>query len=97
MIDYGQRLVFAPDVIVQTIEGEALLLKLQDEEVFSLNPTAARIAQLIADGLRLDAVVDTLAAEYGLSSAEVEREVGNLIEALLAKGLVVVDRGQEDR
>src|SRR4026207_318252 len=52
----GMRKVsFAPDVIVQTIDGEALILKLHDEEVFSLNATGARIAQLIADGQRLDA------------------------------------------
>lgn len=94
MTDYGQRLTFAPDVIVQTIDGEALILKLQDEEVFSLNATAARIAQLIADGQRLDALIDILCSEYGTSRNDVEREVGSLVQALLSKGLVVIDRDQ---
>ena len=42
MTDYTQTLSFAPDVVVQNIQGEALILKLQDEEVFALNTTGAR-------------------------------------------------------
>src|SRR5438105_15074220 len=97
MTDYTQTLSFAPDVVVQTIEGEALVLKLQDEEVFALNTTGARIAQLIADGQRLDALVDILAAEYGVDRNGVEREVGGLVETLLSKGLVVIHRGGDEK
>ena len=91
-----RKVSFAPDVIVQTIDGEALILKLHDEEVFSLNATGARIAQLIADGQRLDALVDILSREYGVSRNDVEREVGSLVQTLLSKGLVIVDRDRGD-
>jgi hypothetical protein len=91
-----RKVSFAPDVIVQTIDGEALILKLHDEEVFSLNATGARIAQLIADGQRLDALVDILSREYGVSRNDVEREVGSLVQTLLSKGLVIVDRAPGD-
>ena len=67
---------------------------MRDEEVFSLNATGARIAQLIADGQRLGALIDMLTTEYGISRNEVEREAVDLVEALLSKGLVVVDHGQ---
>ena len=50
MADHWQKLSFAPDVVVQVINGEALILKLQEEEVFSLNETGARVAQLIDEG-----------------------------------------------
>jgi len=91
-----RKVSFAPDVIVQTIDGEALILKLHDEEVFSLNATGARIAQLIADGQRLDALVDILSREYGVSRNDVEREVGSLVQTLLSRGLVIVDRDRGD-
>lgn len=95
MADYRQKFSFAPDVVVQTIDGEALVLKLQDEEVFSLNATAARIAQLIAAGQPLDALIDILCNEYGMSRSDVEREVRGLVQALLSKGLVVADDDRE--
>jgi len=89
MVDYRQKLSFAPDVVVQVINDEALILKLQDEEVFSLNETGARVAQLIDEGRSLDAVIDTLTAEYETSREDIEREVNDLVQALMSKGLVV--------
>ncbi len=96
MTDFSQKLQFAPDVIVQAIDGEALILKLQDEEVFALNETAARIVQLIGSGQRLDALIDVLCREYGMARDAVEQEVGSLVEALLERGLLVVDHAQAD-
>lgn len=89
MIDNTNRLFFASDVVLQVIKGEALVLKLQDETVFSLNDTGARIAQLIESGHATDAVVRTLCHEYGASRAEVEPEVAALVQTLRARGLVV--------
>ena len=89
MSNHWQKLAFAPDVVVQVINGEALMLKLQQEEVFSLNETGARVAQLIEEGRSVDAVIDTLTAEYETSRADIEREVIDLVQALVSKGLVV--------
>lgn len=89
MVDHRQTFSFAPDVVVQVIKGEALILKLQEEEVFSLNETGARVAQLIDEGRSLDAMIDTLTAEYETSRQDIEREVNDLVQALVSKGLVV--------
>jgi hypothetical protein len=89
MVDHWQTFSFVPDVVVQVINGEALILKLQEEEVFSLNETGARVAQLIAEGRSLDAVIDTLTAEYETSRQDIEREVTDLVQTLVSKGLVV--------
>lgn len=86
-----EKLSFPADVIVQTIDEEALILKLRDEEVFSLNATGARIAQLIADGHRVDALVDILSGEYGVGREEVAREVLTLVDTLVSKGLLIID------
>lgn len=83
------HIAFAPDVVLQMIDNEALLLKLQDEVVFSLNATGARIAQLIVDGLSLDEVVTTLCREHGMSRIDVEPDVQDLVSALMSKGLVI--------
>jgi hypothetical protein len=87
--EISRRLYFASDVVLQIIDGEALVLKLQDETVFSLNDTGARIAQLIDRGHSLDEIAQVLSHEYGAPRVEVESEVRHLVQALRSKGLVV--------
>ena len=89
MADRWQTLSFAPDVVMQVINGEALILKLHEEDVFSLNETGARVAQLIEQRRSLDEVIDTLTDEYEIAREQIEREVNALVQALVSKGLVV--------
>ena len=89
MADHPPNLSFAPDVVVQVINGEALILKLHEEEVFSLNETGARVAQLIELRRSLDEVIDTLTDEYETGREQIERDVNDLVQALVSKGLVV--------
>jgi hypothetical protein len=95
MKDRPRRVVLGKDVVVQVIGGDALVLNLRDETVFSLNPTGARIAELIAQGLGIDTVIDTLCGEYGAGREEVAHDVDDLVTILLSKGLVVPVPGGE--
>jgi Coenzyme PQQ synthesis protein D (PqqD) len=82
----------APDVVLRVINGEALLLKLTAEDVFALNDTGTRIVQLLGEGRDLDAVVDALHGEYGVPPVDLRQAVTDLVDALRARGLVVVRR-----
>jgi hypothetical protein len=87
-------LAFPADVVLQIIDGDALLLKLNREDVFSLNATGARIAELIARGLDVSEIVETLSDEYGAAPDEIARDVDGLVDALVARGLVVVGEAE---
>ncbi len=89
MIDRNEDLALAPDAVLQVVDGEALFLKLQDESVFALNETGARVAQLIVQGLALGPIVETLSDEYDASRAEVEREVYQLVNELVLRELLI--------
>ena len=89
MIEQSGRLFFASDVVLQVVDDEALVLKLQDETVFSLNDTGARIAQLIDGGYAVEEVAHILAREYGAPRDAVESEVKGLVQVLRSRGLVV--------
>jgi hypothetical protein len=89
------RVTLAKDVVVQVIGGDALVLNLRDETVFSLNPTGARIAELIRTGISLDEVIDALCREYGADREEVARDVDDLVSTLLSRGLVVRTSDEE--
>jgi len=88
-----EAVTLAPDVVLRVINGEALLLKLGDEDVFALNDTGTRIVQLIAEGLDLNRVIDTLHQEYGVERSELQQAVADLVAALLSRGLVVRTEG----
>jgi hypothetical protein len=83
----------APDVVLRVINDEALLLKLNAEDVFALNDTGTRIVQLMTEGRDLEAVLDALEEEYGVERVELQRAVTDLVDALRARGLVAVSRG----
>lgn len=89
------RLSLAPDVVLRVIEGDALLLKLGRESVFSLNATGARVAQLLVEGRTARELVTQLAREYGAGPDDVERDVLSLVRDLKARGLVVETPGAE--
>ncbi len=86
-----QRVSLAPDIIMRVIDGEAVMLKLGDEEVFALNQTAARVVQFIVEGKNVDAMVDVLSGEYQMEKKDVECDVSDLLDALASKGLVIVE------
>lgn len=84
-----QPLGLAPDVVFQVIKGEALILKLDDEQVFALNETGARIAELITQGHRVDAVAAALSAEFGVARDRIDAEVRALVQSLVSRGLLI--------
>jgi hypothetical protein len=90
MLTPTQIVALAPDVVLQMIDGDALILKLNDETFFSLNPTGARVAQLISEGSRVSAILDILEGEYGVSRSALEHDVNDLVDKLRQRGLVVI-------
>lgn len=84
---------FAPDVVLQTIGDEAILLKLSDETVFALNDTGARVAAEIARGSSVEAIIRTLSSSYGADFEEVARDVRAVVNNLVTRGLVVLQEG----
>jgi hypothetical protein len=87
-----ELVTLAPDVVLRVINGEALLLKLNAEDVFALNDTGTRIVQLFTEGRDLDAVLEALHEEYGVERTELRHAIRDLVDALRARGLVAVRR-----
>lgn len=97
MTDNDQIVSLAAGVVLQVIDGEALILNLNDEAVFSLNETGARIARLIEDGQPLRVIAETLSREYDISRADAQREVESLVTVLREQRLVISGPSKRDR
>ena len=90
MLNRSTVVSLVSDAVLQLVDDEALVVSLTDEAIFSLNQTGARIVTLLSEGRSVGEAVDRLAQEYSANPSDLERDVVELVGALLARGLVTV-------
>ncbi|MEO5566089.1 MAG: PqqD family protein [Luteimonas sp.] len=79
------------DVLVQEVGGEAVLLDLDSERYFSLDPVGTRIWALIGEQNSLQSIADTLCEEYEAEPERIRSDLLTLVGQLAKAGLVKVD------
>jgi len=77
-----------PDVVAQRVQDEVVLVNLRTNEIYTLNRTAARAWELIAEGRDRSGVEAGLAEEFSVDSAEVGGELDGLLVELVEKELI---------
>jgi len=78
----------APKVRLRYDRKAERYMLLYPEKGLVLNPTAADVAQLCTGEHTVRAISSRLAAKYAQEATTVEREVLNLLNAFLERGLV---------
>ena len=77
-----------PDVVHETIDGEAILINLATGTYFSLEGSGAEVWALFVAGSSVDEGAAALAAAHGADEAAVRAEVTRLANELIGHGLV---------
>jgi Coenzyme PQQ synthesis protein D (PqqD) len=77
-----------PDVVAQRVQDEVVLVNLRTNEIYTLNRTAARAWELLAEGGDRSSIEATLTEEFSADSSAVGGELDGLLEELLAKELI---------
>lgn len=83
-----RKLTPSPDVLMQTVVGESVLLDLRSQKYFGLNEVGTRAWQLLRDTGDAGAVHARLAREYDVAGDQLERDLDELFARLLRAGLV---------
>jgi hypothetical protein len=78
----------ADRVTSRTIGGEVFLMHLVSLQTFALNETASFIWSCIDGGRTVGDIIDAVAEEYEVSRDECGGKVMELIESLVAQGLL---------
>jgi Coenzyme PQQ synthesis protein D (PqqD) len=78
-----------PDVITQLVEGETVLVHLQTNEIYALNPTATRAWDMLSAGSSRDEVEETLLQEFDVPPDQLRDEMDTLIAELVEKKLLL--------
>ena len=85
----GVRL--SADVVFRELDGETVLLDFATGRYFGLNAVGTRLWMLIGEGTGIAAAVDAIAAEFDAPRDEVARDVDELVNELVTRGLLVRD------
>lgn len=75
-------------MISRRLDDRTVLVDLRTNRILELNPTGARLWELI-DGRTEAQMAEQLLREFDVPGEEVTREVRSLIESLLDEGLIV--------
>jgi hypothetical protein len=76
------------DVLVQELEGEAVLLNLANELYYGLDEVGYRMYTLITSADSLQSAYKTLLQEYDVAPEQLEQDFDRLVEELIASGLI---------
>ena len=82
------RLRVNPAVTSQRFGDDAVLIDLRTNEIYEMNRTAARIWQLLGEGLDVDDIEGRLALEFEIEPAELRRQMESFLTTLLDAKLV---------
>ncbi|NCF68084.1 MAG: PqqD family peptide modification chaperone [Chloroflexi bacterium] len=78
----------APDTLFRELRSGAVALNLKTGQYYSLNEVGTRMWVLLQQEDALDAVVETIVAEYEVEAEVAAQDVARLLEELLDSGLI---------
>jgi hypothetical protein len=79
----------SPDVICRELGNAGVLVHLGTNEIFELNVTGYRVWQLLQEGLDRSGIESALLREFTVDPDQLRREIGDLLDGLAAKHLIV--------
>ncbi len=78
----------APDILLQRVAEEMVILNPANGQYYGLNDSGARIIALLSDGQDLASIARQMLDEYDVELAPLERDIEALIGELARHGLV---------
>jgi coenzyme PQQ synthesis protein D (PqqD) len=86
----------SPNVIAETIDGEAILVDLRTGSYFSIQGSGSILWEAIAAGASVERVASELASAYSLDLAAAQEAVSSFCAELDREGLIVSRDGAAD-
>ena len=84
-----ERLVLAPEVLSQEVEGELILLDTRQAQYYALDAVGTRCWELLAHHGNEEQVIDSILEEYEVDEDTVRSDVAELVRRLVERRLVV--------
>jgi hypothetical protein len=85
-----RRFEAAPNVLVQNLDGESVLLNLDSGRYFGLDHMGSRIWTVLSASASVEEAYATLLAEYEVEPERLRRDLDELLANLVTHGLAHV-------
>lgn len=89
-IDFNSRVVQSPETLINIIEGESVLLNLDNESYYGLDEVGTRMWELLTTSNSIQAAYDALLEEYDVDDATLRRDLLVFISNLIDQGLLEI-------
>jgi hypothetical protein len=86
----SERFQISPNAVAKPMENSVVLIHLGTEKIFELNPTAARIWDLIAEGLTREDIHSRICVEFDVPREVAAQEMEELLSSLISENFVSV-------
>ena len=90
MLSVDDHVSRVADVLFSAVDEELLAIDAATNSLFSLNPTAGRVWELIEAPVRIGDVCASMCREFAVDEATCLRDVLELLERLHSAGIVTV-------
>lgn len=88
----GLRFRPSPDALTQQVGDEIVLVHLRTDRIFSLNPTGARIWELLSKDYSPFEIQERLLQDFEVDERQLKKELENLISSLCEQELLVISQ-----
>ena len=87
---FEQRVSVPPGVMFRELEGESVILDLDSESYFGLDPVGTRMWQLLTESASIQDAYDVLVGEYDVAAETLRDDLVELLETLRGRGLIEI-------
>lgn len=83
------QVVKAPDVLLQNLEGEAVLLNLANGQYYGMDENSHHMYKTLISSPSIQSAFDTLLSEYDIVPEQLHTDLDQFISSLLENGLIL--------
>jgi len=88
-ISWFRQVVKAPDVLLQDLDGEAVLLNLANGQYYGLDENSFQMYKTLTFSNSVQAAYDSLCLEYEVEPGRLKAELEQFLTHLLDNGLLI--------
>jgi hypothetical protein len=82
------RYQISQDVLFSKVDDEVILMSIEADSYFGLDPVGSRIWELLEEPATMDELVSQLTSEYEVEEAECREDAAIFIDDMVARGLI---------
>ena len=90
----SRHVIKAPEVLLQDLEGEAVLLNLANGQYYGLDEASYHMYQTLLSSASVQAAFEALSREYEVEPGQLRADLDQFLAHLLENGLLVYAENQ---